>query len=191
MEQPPQYVAQENQVCLLRKAIYGLKQSPCAWFEKFSSIVVTCGFRRYAVDHSVFYRQTDKGCVILTVYVDDILLTDSDVTCIQRTKDYLQKHFVTKDMGRPKYFLGIEFAYTKDRMTLSQRKYALDLLQETDFLRCKLETTQFDQSFDFWDSFSPSLEDAGRYKRLIGKLIYLTVTHPDIAYIVGILSQFM
>ena len=80
------------------------------------------------MDHSVFYRQTDSGCVILTVYVDDILVTGSDLTGIQRTKDHLQKHFVTKDMDRPKYFLGIEFTYTRDRMALLQRKYVLDLL---------------------------------------------------------------
>ena len=82
--------------------------------------------------------------MMLTVYVDDILLTDSDIASIQETKDYLQAHFVTKDMDRPKYFLDIEFAYTKDRMTLSQRKYALDLLQETSLLGCKPETTPFD-----------------------------------------------
>ena len=92
------------------------------------------------------------------------------------------RHFVIKDMGRLKYFLEIEFAYTRDRMALSQRKYALDLLQETGLLRCKLETTPFDQSLDFWDSLS------GRYRHLIGKLIYI---RPNIAYIVGVLSQFM
>ena len=125
--------------------------------------------------------------MILAVYVDNILATDSDLTGIPRTKDQLQKHFVTKDMGRPKYFLDIEFAYTRDRMALSQRKYIL----ETGLLGCKPESTLFDQSLDFWDSSLPLLEDAGRYRRLVGKLIYLTVIRPDIAYIVGVLSQFM
>ena len=80
----------------------------------------------------MFYRRTDNGCVILVVYVDDILVTKtgSDLTGIQRTKDHLQKHFVTKDMDISKYFLDIEFAYTRNRMALSQRKYVLDLLQE-------------------------------------------------------------
>ena len=94
-------------------------------------------------------------------------------------------------MDRPKYFLGIEFAYTRDRMALSQRKCVLDLLQETDLLRCKPESAPFDQSLDFWDSSSPLLENANRYRRLVGKLIYLTVTRPNIAYIVKVLSQFM
>ena len=126
-----------------------LKQSPQAWFEKFSSIVTTYGLQRCAVDHSVFYRQTDSGCVILAVYVDDILVTGSDLTGIQRTKDHLQKHFVTKDMDKLKYFLNIELAYTRDRIALSQRKYVLDLLQETGLLKCKPENTPFDQNLDF------------------------------------------
>ena len=94
-------------------------------------------------------------------------------------------------MDRSKYFLDIEFAYTRDRMILSQRKYVLDLLQQTSLLECKPENTLFDQSLDFWDSSSPLLEDAGRYRWFVGKLIYLNVTRPNIAYIVGILSQFM
>ena len=87
-------------------------------------------------------------------------------------------------MGRPKYFLDIEFAYTRDKMTLSQRKYTLDLLQEIGLLECKPETTPFDQSLDF-------VTISGRYWHLIGKLIYLTITRPHITYIVGALSQFM
>ena len=76
-------------------------------------------------------------------------------------------------------------------MALSQRKYVLDLLQEIGLLGCKPDTTPFDQSPNFLDSSLPLLEDAGRYRRLIGKLIYLTVTRLDIVYIVGVLSQFM
>ena len=130
MEQSPGYVAhEEDHVCLLKKAIYGLKQSPRAWFEKFNSIVTASGLQCCVVDHSVFYRRAGNSYVILAVYVDDILLIRSDTARMQETKEYLKAHFITKDMGKPKYFLGIEFTYTKDRMTLSQRKYALDLLQ--------------------------------------------------------------
>ena len=101
------------------------------------------------------------------------------------------KHFVTRDMGRPRYFLGIEFAYAKGKMTLSQRKYVLDLLEETGLLGCKPESTPTEQSPPFWETSSPFLKDPGQYRCLIGKLIYLTVTRPDICYAVGLLSQFM
>lgn len=88
------------------------------------------------------------------MYVDDILLTDSNTTWISQTKEYLRKHFITKDMGKPRYFLRIEFAYGQGRMALSQRKNALDLLQETSLLGCKPENSPVDQNLGFWDDTS-------------------------------------
>jgi len=76
-------------------------------------------------------------------------------------------------------------------MTLSQRKYVLDLLEETGLLGCKPVSTPIEQSPPFWETSSSFLKDSGQYKHLIGKLIYLTVTRPDICYVVGHLSQFM
>ena len=84
----------------------------------------------------MFIRRTRSGIVVLTVYVNDILLTGSDSAGTVETKMYLQCHFVTKNIGRPKYFLGIEVAYQKYSV-LSQRKYTLDLQEETSFLGCK------------------------------------------------------
>ena len=75
--------------------------------------------------------------MVLAVYVDDILLIGSDTASIMETKEYLSKHFVTKNIGRPRYFLEIEFAYGKDKMVFTQRKYALDLLHETGLLGCR------------------------------------------------------
>ena len=97
---------------------------------KFSQIVMGVDFKRCVVDHSIFIRKTKNGCVILVVYVDNILLTGSDIIGIAETKIYLGSHFITKDMERPRYFLRIEFAYQKNKLVLYQRKYALDLLQE-------------------------------------------------------------
>lgn len=138
IEQPPGYVAQRNdRVCLFRKVIYELKQSPRAWFEKFNKIVMDNDFQCCVIDHLVFIKRQSRGSVILTVYVDDILLTGSDTTGIMETKEHLKKYFISKDIERPKYFLGIEFAHDKYRMALLQRKYALDLLKETGLLGCK------------------------------------------------------
>ena len=94
-----------------QKAIYGLKQSPRAWFEKFSITISGIDFQRCHSDHSVFIRRTKSGIVVLAVYVDDILLIGSDSAWLLETKKYLKCHFVTKDMGRPKYFLRIEVAH--------------------------------------------------------------------------------
>jgi len=76
-------------------------------------------------------RRTKSSIVVLVVYVDDILLANSDPGGILETKEYLKCHFVSKDMGRPRYFLRIEIAHQKHSTLLSQRKYVLDLLEET------------------------------------------------------------
>ena len=121
MEQSPGYVARgETKVCCLKKAIYGLKKSPRAWFEKFSLTIFGIAFRRCHLDHSVFIRRTRSGIVVLTVYIDDILLTGSDSAGIIETKMYLMRHFVTKNMRRPKYFLRIEVTHQKHSVLLSE-----------------------------------------------------------------------
>jgi len=117
-EQPPGYIAQgETKVCRLKKIIYGLKQSPRVWFEKFSLTISGISFCRWHSDHSVFVRDTKSGIVIMMIYVDDILLTRSDSAGLLETEKYLKRYFVTKDTRRPKYFLGIEVAYKKIKCT--------------------------------------------------------------------------
>ena len=133
MEQPPGYVTQrENKVCRFKKAIYGLKQIPRACFEKFNITIFGCHS-----DHSVFIRHTNFGIVVLAIYVDNILLTDSDLVGLLETKEYLKHHFVIKNMGRPKYLLKIKVAHPKYSVLLSQQKYDMDLLEETRLLGCK------------------------------------------------------
>ncbi|KAL0313828.1 UNVERIFIED_CONTAM: Retrovirus-related Pol polyprotein from transposon TNT 1-94 [Sesamum angustifolium] len=89
--------------------------------------------------------------VVLAVYVDDILITGSDLVGIEEAKTYLHKHFVTKDLGRPRYFLGIEIAHSKHGISLSQRKYACDLLHEAGLLGTKPVDTPMDSNPDFWN----------------------------------------
>ena len=84
-------------------------------------------------------KKTKGGLVILAVYVDDIILTKSDDTSILATKTYLQQQLSIRDLGSPRYFLGIEFSHQDGKLTLTQQKYALDMLKEIGLLGCKLE----------------------------------------------------
>ena len=129
--------------------------------------------------------------VVLALYVDDIILKGSDEAKIAATKTYLCQHFVTRDLSPPRYFLGLEMAYRLDQIALCQRKYALDLLEETGMLGCKPVPSPMETNIDWWDKTTSLLEDSGQYCRLIGKLIHLIVTRPNIAYAVSVLSQFM
>ena len=189
MEQPAQ--GESSAVCLLKKAIYGLKQSPRAWFHKFLQLLFSYGFVSTVSDPTVMRKHTPHGCVILAVYVDDIIITGSDDAELTSTKAYLAQHFVTRDLSPPRYFLGLEITYRPGQMSICQRKYVLDLLEETGMLGCKPASSPMEQNVDWWDNAIALLEDAGLYRRLVGKLIFLTVTRSDISYAVSVLSQFM
>ena len=96
-------------VCRLRKSLYGLKQSPRAWFGKFSQAVEDFGMQKSKFDHSVFYRNSSSGIILLVVYVDDIVITGSDSKGFSSLKFFLQSQFYINDLGMLRYFLGIEF----------------------------------------------------------------------------------
>jgi hypothetical protein len=194
MEQPPGFVAQGESrlVCKLRRSLYGLKQSPRAWFGKFSSVVQAFGLKRSEADHSVFYCHTSPNrCVYLVVYVDDIVITGNDEEKISQLKEHLFRHFQTKDLGKLKYFLGIEVAQSMNGVIISQRSYALDILKETAMLDCRPVDSPMDPNQKLLPNQGEPYSDPERYRRLVGKLIYLTITRPDISFAVGVVSQFM
>ena len=125
MEQPPGFVAQGEigKVCRLQKSLYGLKQSPRAWFGKFSQAVETFDMQKSKSDHSVFYKNYSSGIILLVVYVDDIVIIGSDSKGTLSLKFFHHSQFHTKDLGMLKYFLSVEVMRSKQRILLSQRKY--------------------------------------------------------------------
>jgi hypothetical protein len=193
MEQPPGFVAQgeRTQVCRLRKALYGLKQSPRAWFGKFSDAVLRFGMHRSQTDHSVFSLTSARGKVLLIVYVDDIIITGDDQQGIGELKTFLHQQFHTKDLGKLRYFLGIEVARSKEGISLSQRKYVLDILEDTGLLGAKPVETPMDPNVKLCVDQGELLHNPDQYRRLVGKLNYLTITRPDISFAVSLVSQFM
>jgi len=185
MEQPPGFVAQGESsglVCRLRKSLYGLTQSPRAWFRKFSNVVQQFGMTRSETDHSVFYRHSSVGCIYVVVYVDDIVLTGSDHHDISQVKQHLCQHFQTKDLDKLKYFLGIEVGQSSTGIVISQRKYALDILEEIGLMNSKSVDTLMDPNVKLLPNQGEPLSDAEMYRRLVEKLNYSTVTRPDISF---------
>ena len=147
---------------------------------------------RSTADHSVFYHHTSTGqCIYLIVYVDDIVITGNDQYGIQKLKQHLSNHFQTKDLGKLKYFLGIEVAQSNSGMVISQSKYTLDILADTGMFDCKLVDTPMDPNVKLVLGHGEPLRDPGRYRRLIGTLNYLTITRPDISFPVSVVSQFL
>lgn len=180
-----------SMVCKLKKALYGLKQSPRAWFGRFTKSMKNFGYKQSNSDHTLFIRHSQGKITALIIYVDDMIVTGNDYDSISRLQKYLASEFEMKKLGDLKYFLGIEVARSKHGIFLSQRKYILDLLSETGMLGCKPVNTPIEQNHKYFLCSSASCTDKGRYQRLVGKLIYLSHTRPDIAYAVNVVSQFM
>ena len=86
-------------VCKLRRSLYGLKQAPRAWYERFTSVLLQFDFLKSKYDASLFLRKTANGVVFLLVYVDDIVITGTDLALIDQLKQHLQKSFHMKDLG--------------------------------------------------------------------------------------------
>ncbi|KAK3011732.1 hypothetical protein RJ639_012295 [Escallonia herrerae] len=180
-----------NKVLRLRKSLYGLRQSPRNWFAKLSTALRSYGFLQSHADHTLFtYR---KGDVFLSIlgYVDDLILAGNNSTACSSFKKYLNDCFKLKDLGPLKYFLGIEAARGPRGLFLSQHKYALDILSKSGLSASKPAAFPIEQNHNLALAGGPLLSDPGPYRRLIGHLVYLTITRPDICYAVHVLSQFM
>ena len=91
MQPPPSLFVESNKVCHLRRALYGLKQAPRAWFAKFSSTISRLGYIASHYDSTLFLRRTDKGTMLLLLFVDDMIITGDDLSGIQELKDFLSQ----------------------------------------------------------------------------------------------------
>src|SRR4051812_3388828 len=192
MEMPPGFGSKQTagKVCRLKNSLYGLKQSPRAWFDRFRRAMCKVGYKQSIGDHTMFYKHENGRITILMVYVDDIIITGDDKKKIRMLKYYLVEKFEVKDLGELKYFLGIEIARGPRGMVLTQRKYVLDLLKETGMMGCKVASTpvELNQKLSAEGGDPVNRE---RYQRLVGRLLYLIHTRPDISHAVGLVSRYM
>jgi len=120
-----------------------------------------------------------------------MVVTGNDEKAINDLKTFLNSCFKIKDLGPLKYFLGIEVARSKTGITVCQRKYTLDILEEAGLLGAKPAKVPMEPDLVLTDTGSAALKDTTRYRHLVGKLIYLTISRPEITYSVNTLSQFM
>ncbi|CAM8898551.1 unnamed protein product [Rhodiola kirilowii] len=181
----------QKKVCRLKKSLYGLKQASRQWFSKFTESIESFGFKQSLHDYSLFTYDKWDIFLILLVYVDDVVITGTSTNFIQQVKDFIHATFKIKDLGLVKYFLGIEVARSESGIYINQRKYAMDLLTDACMLDCKPAVTPMDTKHKLGLSEADLLPDPTAYRRLVVRLIYLTVIRPDLSYSVHILSQFM
>ena len=191
MQPPPGVDTPPGHVCRLRRALYGLKQAPRAWFERFVSVIHAAGFSSSEHDPALFIHISPRGRTLLLLYVDDMLITGDDDEHISFVKKHLGEQFQMSDLGPLSYFLGIEVQNSGQGYSISQSKYIHDLIARSGITDTRTAATPMDLHLQLRPTDGTPLEDPSRYRHIVGSLIYLTVTRPDIAHAVHILSQFV
>ncbi len=146
------------------------------------------GFIQSRSDYSLFTRSVGSSYIALLVYVDDIVLASNDLSVISDITNLLNAQFKLKDLGILKFFLGLKIARTSLGISVCQRKYALEILEDSGLLASKPVKFPMDPNAKFSRLDGPLLSDPTTYRRLVGRLLYLTITRPDLSYCVQTLS---
>ena len=195
MRQPPGFEDPQHphHICRLDKALYGLKQAPRAWHHRLGAALADHGFVASTADTSLFILQRPTMTMYLLVYVDDIIVNSSSSSATDRLISGLRQQFAIKDLGTLHYFLRVEVASLQHGLSLTQRKYALDILARAGMLKCKSAPTPMVSTHRLCatDGDPLSEEDATLYRSLVGGLQYLTLTRPDLSYSINRVCQYL
>jgi hypothetical protein len=154
-------------------------------------VIKAAGFTPSDHDPALFIHLSSRGHTLLLLYIDDILITGDDVEHISLVKQELGEHFQMSDLGPLSYFLGIEVKQCANGYYISQTKYIQDLIARSGITDNQMTATPMDLHLQLLPTDGIPLPDPSRYRHLVGSLVYLTVTRPDIAHAVHILSQFV
>jgi transposase InsO family protein len=193
VEQPEGFVVQggEDKVYLLKKALYGLKQASRAWYSKINDHLLSIGFVKSLSESTLYVKHKGKNSLIISLYVDDLLVTGNDTRLIEEFKQEMMQAFEMTDLGLMTFFLGIEIKHNENDVFIYQKKYAKEILKKFQMEECKTVSTPMNQKENLSKEDGFDKVDEGYYRSLIGCLMYLTATRPDILFAVSILSRFM
>jgi hypothetical protein len=191
MEKPHGFMQDSYLVCRLKKSLYGLKQASRVWYAKMDSYLLSQNFVHCKSDPNVYMLMTVDSLLLLVLYVDYLLITGCSTSVIAAVKRILHDRFLMMDMGLLHFFLGLEISQDASGIKLSQAKYARDLLERFHMTDCKSAPTPFLSGVKLEDGGETPLVDNTLYRQLVGILLYLTHSRPDLSYEVGTVSRFM
>ena len=192
VEQPPGFEKEDfpNHVFKLKKAVYGLKQAPRAWYERFSKYLLENNFKRGLIDKTLFIKQNGKDILVVQVYVDDILFGATNESLCNEFSDLMQKEFEMSMMGELNFFLGLQIKQLKDGIFISQSKYVKELLKKFNMLSSKATNIPMSSTLSLDQDEHGKLVNEKQYRGMIGSLLYLTASRPDIMFSVCLCARF-
>ncbi|GJU03966.1 putative ribonuclease H-like domain-containing protein [Tanacetum coccineum] len=192
VHQPPGFVdpAHPNKVYKVIKALYGLHQAPRAWYETLSSFLMENGFRRGTIDKTLFIKKNKSDIMLVQVYVDDIIFGSTKKSMCTEFEDCMHKRFQMSSMGELTFFLGLQVKQQPDGIFISQDKYVADILKKFDFWFIRTATTPIESNKPLVKDEDGEDVDVHVYRSMIGSLMYLTASRPDIMFAVCACARF-
>ncbi|GJS24970.1 putative ribonuclease H-like domain-containing protein [Tanacetum coccineum] len=192
VKQPPGFEdpAHPNKVYRVVKALYGLHQAPRAWYERLSTFLLKHGYRRGAIDKTLFIKKDRRDIMLVQVYVDDIIFGSTKSSMVKDFEDLMQKEFKMSSMGELTFFLGLQVKQTTAGIFLSQDKYVQDILNKFDFRTIKPASTPIEAHKSLGKDEEGEEVDVHLYRSMIGCLMYLTASRPDIMFAVCLCARF-
>ncbi|GJR87630.1 putative ribonuclease H-like domain-containing protein [Tanacetum coccineum] len=190
--QPPGFEDPQfpDKVYKVEKALYGLHQAPRAWYETLSTYLIENGFRRGTIDKTLFIKK-DKGDILLVqVYVDDIIFGSTKKSLCDEFEGLMHKRFQMSSMGELTFFLGLQVQQKKDGIFISQDKYVVEILKKFDFATVKTASTPMEPNKALIKDEEADSVDVHLYRSMIGSLMYLTASRPDIMFAVCACARF-
>ncbi|KAC9222872.1 hypothetical protein E3N88_46171 [Mikania micrantha] len=179
-----------NQVYILDKALYGLHQAPRAWYETLSTHLIEHGFNRGQIDKTLFYREKGKDILLVQIYVDDIIFGSTDEQMCLEFKQVMIEKFEMSAMSDIKFFLGLQIDQSDDGIFIHQTKYIQDVLKRFSMLDCKPISTPIQPNHGIEPDIKGEIIDATLYRGMIGSLMYLTASRPDIVFATSICARY-
>ncbi|GJT66786.1 putative ribonuclease H-like domain-containing protein [Tanacetum coccineum] len=172
------------------KALYGLHQAPRAWYATLSTFLLKNGYRRGTIDKTLFIKKDKNDIMLVQVYVDDIILDSTKRSWCDEFEALMKSRFQMSSMGELTFFLGLQVKQKEDGIFISQDKYVAEILKKFDFASVKTASTPIETQKPLVKDEEASDVDVHLYRSMIGSLMYLTASRPDIMFAVCACSRF-
>jgi hypothetical protein len=177
--------------CRIKRALYGLKQAPKAWYSRIDSWLLAQGLTRSKYDPNLYYWTKDEKRTFILLYVDDLLITGDNHERIASLIAAVKREFRMTDLGYAALYLGAEIQRRKDGILLTQTAYIRKLLDKFGLSNCNSSLLPMDPSLHLQRTMDTPKIDAEFYHFLVGSLIYVTNTRPDVCYAISCVAKYM
>ncbi|GJU77437.1 putative ribonuclease H-like domain-containing protein [Tanacetum coccineum] len=192
VSQPPGFVDPKfpKKVYKVVKALYGLHQAPRAWYATLSTFLLKSGYRRGTIDKTLFIKKDKNDIMLVQVYVDDIIFGSTKRSWCDEFEALMKSRFQMSSMGELTFFLGLQVKQKEDGIFISQDKYVVEILKKFDFASVKTASTPIETQKSLTKDEEAADVDVHLYRSMIGSLMYLSASRPDIMFEICACSRF-